>query len=96
MSAREKKPSGTSDTKLGQDKPPPGSKGIDETPWTDDHDDIKGDLGLGGADNVKISPNGDVWVELPDGSWENAGPAKNFTGSGKPGGSRGSQGSGGP
>jgi RHS repeat-associated protein len=70
-------------------RPPPGSKTIDKTPWSGDHKDIKGGIGAGPADNVKISPSGDVWGENPDGSWTNHGPAGNFTGSGQPSGRRG-------
>ncbi|OGR36898.1 MAG: hypothetical protein A2091_11395 [Desulfuromonadales bacterium GWD2_61_12] len=70
-------------------KPPTGSKGIDETEWSGDHGTIKGTLGLGGADNVKISPDDEVWVETPEGSWVNEGPASTFTGSQKPSGRRG-------
>ena len=69
--------------------PPAGSKPIDETPWSGDHQDIKAGVGAGAADNVKVAPNGDVWVENPDGSWENHGPAGDYTGSGKPSGRKG-------
>lgn len=44
---------------------------------------------LGGADNVVISPSGDVWVQNPDGSWTDEGPAGKFTGSGGPSGRTG-------
>jgi RHS repeat-associated protein len=70
-------------------RPPPGSKPIDQTPWSGDHRAIKRGVGAGAADNVKIAPNGDVWVENPDGSWDNAGHARNFTGSETPSGQRG-------
>jgi uncharacterized protein RhaS with RHS repeats len=70
-------------------KPPAGSKGIDESSWSGDHQGIKGAAGAGPADNVKISPNEDVWIENPDGSWTNAGPASDYTGSGKPAGRKG-------
>jgi RHS repeat-associated protein len=72
-----------------QDRPPPNSKPIDETPWSGDHGKIKGDLGLRGKGVVVIDPGDNVWVQHPDGSWSNAGPAGNFTGSGKPSGRRG-------
>ena len=65
-------------------KPPAGSKGIDETKWSGDHQGIKGAVGAGPKDNVKISPSGEVWGENADGSWTNHGPAGDFTGSGKP------------
>jgi RHS repeat-associated protein len=71
------------------DKPPAGSLPIDQTPWSGDHKDIKDGIGAGPADNVKISPDGDVWVQNPDGSWTNGGPAGDYTGSGKPSGRRG-------
>jgi len=72
-----------------QDKPPPGSKPIDNTPWSGDHQDIKKGIGAGPADNVKIDPNNDVWGQNPDGSWTNHGPAGDYTGSGRPSGRRG-------
>lgn len=72
-----------------QDRPPPNSKPIDQTPWSGDHGKIKGDLGLGGKGKVVIDPNDNVWVQHPDGSWSNEGKAGNFTGSGKPSGRRG-------
>ena len=72
-----------------QYRPPLGSKEIDKTDWSGDHQDIKRQVGVGPADNVKISPDGDVWVENPDGTWTNAGPASEYTGSGKPSGRRG-------
>ncbi len=71
------------------DRPPPGSKPIDETPWSGDHGKIKDDLDLGGKGSVKIAPNGDVGSENPDGSWTNEGPAEIFTGSGNSAGRRG-------
>jgi hypothetical protein len=37
MDARTKNPSGNPDRNVGQDKPPAGSKGIDETAWSGDH-----------------------------------------------------------
>ena len=65
-------------------RPPPGSKPIDETPWSGDHVEIKEALGAGPKDDTRISPDGDVWGANPDGSWTNYGPADQFTGSGKP------------
>lgn len=81
--------SGTGDSSDRAKRPPPGSRPIDQTPWSGDHQGIKEGVGAGPSDNVKISPNGDVWVENPDGSWTNAGPASTYTGSGKPSGRRG-------
>ena len=72
-----------------QSNPPPGSKPIDETPWSGDHKDIKDGILAGPKDNVKIDPNGNVWGQNPDGSWTNHGSAGNYTGSGKPSGRRG-------
>jgi hypothetical protein len=96
MSARTPKPSGAPSSRTGQSNPPPGSRPIDQTDWSGDHGQIKGALGLGGADNVVISPNGDVWAQNPDGSWTNAGPAGNYTGSGQPSGRTGGDRDGGP
>ena len=72
-----------------RDRPPPNSKPIDQTPWSGDHGKIKGGLGLGGEGVVVIDPSDNVWVQHPDGSWSNEGPAGNFTGSGEPSGRRG-------
>jgi RHS repeat-associated protein len=71
------------------DRPPAGSRPIDQTPWSGDHGEIKEAIGATGTTNVKISPTGDVWAENPDGSWTNHGPAGSFTGSGQPSGRRG-------
>jgi len=65
-------------------RPPPGSKPIDETRWSGDHRAIKKSLGARPRDNIKISPDGDVWGENPDGSWTHHGPADLFIGSDKP------------
>jgi RHS repeat-associated protein len=70
-------------------KPPPGSKGIDETEWSGDHREIKDGVGARPRDNVKIDPSGNVWRENPDGTWTNAGPAEDYVRSGKPSGRRG-------
>jgi uncharacterized protein RhaS with RHS repeats len=70
-------------------RPPTGSKPIDQTPWSGDHRDIKHGVGAGAADHVSIAPNGDVWVQNPDGSWTNYGPASDYTGSGKASGRKG-------
>jgi len=69
-------------------RPPPGSRPINETPWSGDHTEIKDAVGTTPKGNVKISPDGDVWVQNRNGSWTNHGPAENFTGSGKPRGRR--------
>jgi RHS repeat-associated protein len=73
----------------GASRPPPGSKPIDKTPWSGDHVGIKKGVGAGATDDVRISPNGDVWVQNPDGSWTNYGPASSYTGSGKASGRKG-------
>ena len=66
-----------------QSKPPPGSKPINQTEWSGDHQEIKRGVGAGPADSVKISPSGDVWTQETDGTWSNHGPAKDYTGSGR-------------
>jgi RHS repeat-associated protein len=70
-------------------RPPPGSVPISDSPWSGDHGGIKDALGLGGRDSVFIDPQGNVWVQHPDGSWSNEGPASSYTGSGKASGRRG-------
>jgi hypothetical protein len=71
------------------DRPPAGSRPIDQTPWSGDHKEIKKGAGAEPDDDVRISPDGEVWKQHPDGSWSNHGPAESFTGSGKPSGRRG-------
>jgi hypothetical protein len=70
-------------------RPPPGSKPIDKTPWSGNHQEIKKDIDARPGDRVSISPEGNVWGENVDGTWTNHGPAKNYTGSGEPRGRRG-------
>lgn len=41
-------------------RPPPGSKPINETSWSGDHDEIKGAIGNDGPDDTRIAPNGHV------------------------------------
>jgi hypothetical protein len=72
-----------------QAKPPADSAPIDKTPWSGDHQEIKGNIGAGPKDRVRISPAGDVWSQNPGGSWTNYGPASSHTGSGNPSGRRG-------
>lgn len=72
-----------------RDRPPTGSRPIDETAWSGDHQRIKGEVGAGPADNVVISPDDHIWVENPDGSFTDYGPASDYTNSGKPSGRRG-------
>jgi len=70
-------------------RPAAGSKPIDKTPWSGDHQGIKDAVNAGPDDNVRISPNGEVWVQNPDDSWTNHGPASDYVGSGKPSGRKG-------
>ncbi len=70
-------------------RPPAGSRPINQTPWSGDHGQIKGQIGAGPADDVRIDPDGNVWSENPDGTWTDHGPASDYTGSGKPKGKRG-------
>jgi RHS repeat-associated protein len=79
-----------SDPEQTTDRPPAGSQDIDETPWSGDHQGIKNSIGAGADDNVQIDPSGNIWVENPDGSWSNKGPAGDFTPSGQPAGQSGS------
>ena len=72
-----------------QSKPPAGSRPIDQTEWSGDHQDIKGAIDQGAKDKTSIDPAGNVWGENTDGSWTNYGPAGDYTGSGKPSGRRG-------
>jgi hypothetical protein len=71
------------------ERPPAGSRSINQTPWSGDHRDIKRAVGADPDDDVRISPTGEVWAQNPDGSWTNHGAAETFTGSGKPSGRRG-------
>jgi hypothetical protein len=70
-------------------RPPAGSRPIDQTDWSGDHTEIKQAVRAQGNADVRISPTGEVWAQKPDGSWENHGPAADYTGSGKPSGRRG-------
>ena len=72
-----------------ESRPPAGSKTIDKTPWSGDHQAIKDDLGVPNDGIVVISPDGDVWAQDPDGSWNNEGAAEDYTESGRPSGRRG-------
>lgn len=71
------------------DRPPPGSKGINETPWSGNHGEIKQGVGAPPDGKVRISPDGNVWVEGVDGKWSEHGPASDYVGSGKPNGRKG-------
>lgn len=70
-------------------RPPPGSRPIDQTPWSGDHQEIKEAIGAGPRDSVRISPGNEVWTQNPDGTWTNYGPAGDYTGSGQPSGRTG-------
>ena len=72
-----------------KNRPPPGSKPINETPWSGSHREIKKGITGESTDNIRISPDNEVWSENPDGSWTNHGSASIFTGSGNPLGRRG-------
>lgn len=81
--------SGEDEDAEGVKRPPPGSKPIDQTPWSGDHQEIKRSIGAAAKDDTRISPDGDVWSHHPDGTWTNYGPAQDFTGPGRPKGQRG-------
>ena len=68
---------------------PVGSLPLSQTPWSGDHDEIKDGIGAEGPDDVFIDPEENVWLENPDGTFTNYGPASDFTGSGTPTGRRG-------
>jgi hypothetical protein len=59
-----------------KNRPPAGSKPIDQTDWSGDHRVIKDAIGATPSDDVIISPSGDVWAQNPDGTWTNHGPAQ--------------------
>jgi RHS repeat-associated protein len=73
----------------GEPRCPTGSKPINETDWSGDHDKIKKGINAGATDNTQIDPNDNVWGQNPDGSWTNYGPAGMYTGSGNPSGRKG-------
>jgi hypothetical protein len=64
-------------------RPPTGSKPIDETEWSGDHQTIEEYLGLTPIDRVYIDPRGNVWAENPNGSWSNHGLAADYAASGR-------------
>lgn len=70
-------------------KPPTGSRPIKDTPWSGNHDEIKGAIGAAPDDRTNIAPDGTVWGENPDGSRTNHGPAENVVEGSKPEGRRG-------
>ena len=70
-------------------KPPNDSIPINETPWSGDHTGIKEQSDASPDDNVRISSDGEVWVERPNGSWENTGNAHDMIGGNKASGRRG-------
>jgi RHS repeat-associated protein len=72
-----------------QAKPPTGSLPIDKTPWAGNHKEIKEAIGAGPADDVRISPDGHVWAENPDGTWTDHGPAETYINANSPAGRRG-------
>ncbi|MES2183024.1 MAG: hypothetical protein V4505_00630 [Pseudomonadota bacterium] len=70
-------------------RPPPESIPIDETKWSGNHGEIKHQSSAGGNDNVRVTPEGDVWVQRPTGSWELTGNANDMIGANTPSGRRG-------
>ena len=77
------------DGKDGETRLPTGSRPINQTPWSGDHPAIKLALRAKPTDNVFIDPDDNVWLESPDGTYSNHGPASDYVGSGKPKGRRG-------
>ena len=59
-------------------KAPAGSRTIDKTPFTRWHDQVKGNVGAGAKDSVKIDTKDNVWVENYDGTWSNHGPVRQY------------------
>jgi RHS repeat-associated protein len=73
-------------------RPPSDAKSINETEWSGDHKDIKEGVQAGPTDDVRIEPDGGIWVKQPDGSWtgpDENGYADQYTGSGNPSGRTG-------
>jgi hypothetical protein len=70
-------------------KPPSDTLPIDGTKWSGDHQNIKGQSGAGAADNVRVGPTGEVWVQQPGGSWINTGNANEMIGGSEASGRRG-------
>ena len=62
----------------GCNKLPTGSRGINETPYTGDHGPIKEQINARPMDNVFIDPNGGVWLELPNGTYQPHGPVEQY------------------
>lgn len=73
----------------GQAKPPSDTWPIDGTKWSGDHTEIKGQSGAGAADNVRVGPTGEVWVQQPTGTWVNTGNANDMIGCSQASGRRG-------
>ncbi len=96
--ARRPKPSGrpepnpNDEPRVGtHERPPTGSKPIDETAWSGDHRAIKEGVQAKPDDKVSISPDGEVWRQHPDGSWSTGGPAESYTGAGRAAGRTGKE-----
>jgi hypothetical protein len=66
-------------------RPPPGSRPIDQTEWSPNHREIKDAIGAKANDHVRISPDGEVWTQNPNGRWTNHGPAQSYINPGRPG-----------
>ena len=73
----------------GQSKPPPDTVPIDGTKWSGDHQSIKDQSLAGAADNTRVGPTGEVWVQRPDGSWVNTGNAHDMVGGSEASGRKG-------
>jgi hypothetical protein len=64
---------------------PTGTRPIDQTDWTDDHETIKDTVGNGPKDWTGITPEGDVITADPEtGEPINHGPAKDMVPKGRP------------
>ena len=76
---------------LGETLPrlPTGALPLDESEWSGDHRAIKWGMEADPSDNVFNDPDGNAWLENPDGTFTNCGSAADFTGSGKAQGRRG-------
>lgn len=74
---------------LSESRPPNDSIPIDETQWAGDHTGIKEQSDASPNDNVRIGADGEVWVQRPNGRWENTGNAHDMIGGNKASGRRG-------
>ncbi|MEO1211831.1 MAG: RHS repeat-associated core domain-containing protein, partial [Cyanobacteria bacterium J06638_20] len=72
-----------------RNKPPGGSKPIDQTEWSGQHREIKAGAGAGAATSTRIDRGGNLWVQESGGQWENRGPVADYTAAGRPLGRKG-------